>query len=150
MILNTRPHLSNFTTSLRATNKVWRCSETLSPTFLAPRMSSMRVAVCRKVFLLFIRVKRNSTKSSRAARLLVTPSVWGDRGSPPSVDYVYSPFHMNHSQVPQWGGRDELIAYTYSLYHGKTTLTLKRLMHTYTHTAVVKHTKAVLHQVIIH
>lgn len=35
----------------------------------------MRVAVCRKVFLFVIRVKRKRTKSSRAARLFVTPSV---------------------------------------------------------------------------
>lgn len=38
-------------------------------------MSSMRVAVCRKVFLFVIRVKRKSTKSSLAARLFVTPSI---------------------------------------------------------------------------
>lgn len=45
-------------------------------TFLTPRISSMRVAVCRKVFLFVIRVNRKRTKSSRAARLLVTPSVY--------------------------------------------------------------------------
>lgn len=39
-------------------------------------MSSMRVAVCRKVFLFVIRVKRKSTKSSLAARLFVTTSIW--------------------------------------------------------------------------
>lgn len=45
-------------------------------TFLTPSMSSMRVAVCRKVFLFVIRVNRKRTKSSRAARLFVTPSVY--------------------------------------------------------------------------
>lgn len=45
-------------------------------TFLTPRISSIKVAVCRKVFLFVIKVKRNRTKSSLAARLFVTPSIY--------------------------------------------------------------------------
>lgn len=44
-------------------------------TFRTPRMSSINVAVCKKVLLLDVSVKRNMMKSSRDARLLVIPSV---------------------------------------------------------------------------
>lgn len=88
----------------------------------------MRVAVCRKVFLFVIRVKRKSTKSSLAARLFVTPSI--------CVSGKWKRKFAGEKRQ-----RDERAA---TASRGG----MKR--DTYTYATVVENTKAVFNQVIVH
>lgn len=101
----------------------------------------MRVAVCRKVFLFVIRVKRKRTKSSLAARLFVTPSIciWDNK-------------HMHTFKNIQLGEKKAhncvLKPCTMNIWHFSTPF--EKEYDTYTYTTIVENTKAVFNQVIIH